>query len=178
MDNLSEIIKKRSTPGILIFDMDNKLLYSNETALRLIPDLKNIPQEIYDLCSQKIKSITTKDKIRYLNCSILKADSGISYSMRALLIKGYREPKSTQHIMILIEGITDKHFIDDEKARKEFKLTRRELEVLRLICGGYTNSEISELLFISEYTVKDHIKNIMRKMNVNSRSEIIYCCME
>lgn len=45
--------------------------------------------------------------------------------------------------------------------------------MLKLICDGLTNKEISERLFISEYTVKDHIKNIMEKMGASSRGEII-----
>ncbi len=51
-------------------------------------------------------------------------------------------------------------------------LTKRELEVVDLICYGYTNSDIAKMLFISEYTVKDHTKNIYRKMDVHSRHEL------
>jgi DNA-binding CsgD family transcriptional regulator len=47
------------------------------------------------------------------------------------------------------------------------------LEVLGLICDGHSNREISEKLFISENTTRDHLKNIMRKMGVSSRSKII-----
>lgn len=51
-------------------------------------------------------------------------------------------------------------------------LTKRELEVVDLICHGYTNGDIAKMLFISEHTVKDHTKNIYRKMNVHSRFEL------
>ena len=51
-------------------------------------------------------------------------------------------------------------------------LTNRELEVVNLICHGYTNGDIAKMLFISEHTVKDHTKNIYRKMNVHSRFEL------
>lgn len=52
-------------------------------------------------------------------------------------------------------------------------LTKRETEVVHLIWIGYTNADISKLLFISEHTVKDHIKNIYRKMQVHNRLELI-----
>ncbi len=75
--------------------------------------------------------------------------------------------------MVLLEKIIPKHEINIEIVQKEFKISKRELEVVRLICEGLANKEISEKLFISEYTVKDHIKNILRKMGVASRSQII-----
>jgi len=52
-------------------------------------------------------------------------------------------------------------------------LTKRELEVAHLISSGYTNPDIAKMLFISEYTVKDHAKNIYRKLGVNGRRELI-----
>ncbi len=51
-------------------------------------------------------------------------------------------------------------------------LTKREMEVVDLICYGYTNSDIAKMLFISEHTAKDHTKNIYRKMDVHSRHEL------
>lgn len=86
---------------------------------------------------------------------------------------GHGEDKKPTHIMVLIERIIEKHDIDFEKTRTNFKFTNRELEVLRLLCYGFTNREISEKLSISEYTVKDYIKKIMAKMEVDSRSKII-----
>ncbi|MDD4550102.1 MAG: helix-turn-helix transcriptional regulator [Syntrophomonadaceae bacterium] len=52
-------------------------------------------------------------------------------------------------------------------------LTDREQDVLRLILAGKTNKAIAAELFISENTVKTHVKNIYSKYNVSSRAEII-----
>ena len=51
-------------------------------------------------------------------------------------------------------------------------LTERELEVADLIGHGYSNRDISKMLFISEHTVKDHTKNIYRKLDIHSRYEL------
>ena len=51
-------------------------------------------------------------------------------------------------------------------------LTKRELEVVDLIGYGYSNGDIAKILFISEHTVKDHTKNIYRKLGVHSRFEL------
>jgi len=48
-------------------------------------------------------------------------------------------------------------------------LTRRELEIIRLVAEGLTNEEIGKKIFISEKTVKTHLTNIFDKLKVNNR---------
>ncbi len=52
-------------------------------------------------------------------------------------------------------------------------LTRRECEVLQLMTDGQSNRVIGETLFISEKTVKNHVSNILQKMNVNDRTQAV-----
>lgn len=52
-------------------------------------------------------------------------------------------------------------------------LSNRELEVMKLLAVGKKNEEIAEALFISENTVKTHLKRIYEKMSVNSREEAV-----
>jgi LuxR family maltose regulon positive regulatory protein len=52
-------------------------------------------------------------------------------------------------------------------------LTRREVEVLRLIVAGHSNRAIAEQLVISEWTVKSHITKIYRKLEVTSRTQAV-----
>ena len=50
-------------------------------------------------------------------------------------------------------------------------LTRRELEILRLVAEGYSNSQLAKMLWVTEQTVKFHLSNIYRKLNVANRTE-------
>ncbi|MDX8363811.1 response regulator [Cytobacillus sp. Hm23] len=52
-------------------------------------------------------------------------------------------------------------------------LTRRECEVLQLLADGKSNRGVGEALFISEKTVKNHVSNILQKMNVNDRTQAV-----
>lgn len=54
-----------------------------------------------------------------------------------------------------------------------YSLSTRELDVLELIVDGLTNREISERLFISEHTVKNHITNILHKLDASDRVQVI-----
>jgi DNA-binding NarL/FixJ family response regulator len=50
-------------------------------------------------------------------------------------------------------------------------LTRRELEILRLVAEGYSNAQLAKMLWVTEQTVKFHLSNIYRKLNVSNRTE-------
>jgi DNA-binding CsgD family transcriptional regulator len=55
-------------------------------------------------------------------------------------------------------------------------LTARELQIIRLVCLGCVNKQIAYKLHISEYTVKTYLKQIFCKLNVHSRSAMVYRC--
>ncbi|TFH87561.1 DNA-binding response regulator [Billgrantia azerbaijanica] len=52
-------------------------------------------------------------------------------------------------------------------------LTHREMEIIALLGTGASNSEIAEQLFVSEHTVKSHLYNVFRKINVHNRLQAV-----
>jgi two-component system response regulator DevR len=50
-------------------------------------------------------------------------------------------------------------------------LTRRELEILQLVAEGHSNAQLARKLWVTEQTVKFHLSNIYRKLNVSNRTE-------
>jgi DNA-binding NarL/FixJ family response regulator len=57
-------------------------------------------------------------------------------------------------------------------------LTRREKEILELIAEGYTNPQIAEKIFLSQFTVDTHRKNILAKLNVKNTASLIRFAVE
>jgi DNA-binding CsgD family transcriptional regulator len=53
---------------------------------------------------------------------------------------------------------------------KEYRLTKREIDIVRCVCQGLTNDEIGERLYISRFTVETHVKNIFDKTGVKHRA--------
>jgi DNA-binding CsgD family transcriptional regulator len=60
-----------------------------------------------------------------------------------------------------------------ELVSTQYNLTPREKEVMEFVCKGYNNAEIADELFISQNTVKHHIYNLFRKLDVKNRVELI-----
>ena len=56
---------------------------------------------------------------------------------------------------------------------RDERISRREQEIVQLLCKGYTNRQIARQLFISETTVKTHISNILAKLNLHDRMQIV-----
>jgi DNA-binding NarL/FixJ family response regulator len=61
----------------------------------------------------------------------------------------------------------------EDKFIQKYNLTKREIEILKLISQAFSNKEIAQELFISDQTVSVHRKNIMRKLNVSNIAGLI-----
>jgi DNA-binding NarL/FixJ family response regulator len=188
VDELTEIINKRERPAVLMFNQDLSVIYVNPEAKKILSSLHSsdtqeehndieIPEEIIKTCKE------LKEKLRNVygslitdpsNTAMITSHDGVSYAVRAFLLDKSPRNIDIAQIMVLLERIVAKHNVDFEKVQQSFDLTKREIEVIRLLIPGFTNKEISDELFVSEHTVKDHIKNIMRKVKAKSRSQIIH----
>ena len=57
-----------------------------------------------------------------------------------------------------------------DAARVEPDLTKREIEILRLVAEGHSNSQLARMLWVTEQTVKFHLSNVYRKLGVSNRT--------
>jgi DNA-binding CsgD family transcriptional regulator len=80
-------------------------------------------------------------------------------------------------LFTVFTSLNEKDFSFEEFCKK-FEVSPRETDIVREICNGLSNKEISEKLFISLQTVKDHTHRIYIKTNVKSRVQLIYLVKE
>ena len=64
-------------------------------------------------------------------------------------------------------------FNSDENEVAQFKLSVREIDIIKQLSLGLTSQEIADKLFISEHTVKTHRKNILKKLDLKNSSQLI-----
>lgn len=93
---------------------------------------------------------------------MLKGGSPISPSIARHLLKRF------QYAAPLSESRSS------ESEGRKMRLTTREFEVLQKISKGFTSKEISEIENISYHTVTTHVRNIYKKLSVNSRTEALF----
>ncbi|MFK7757451.1 MAG: DNA-binding response regulator [Flavobacteriales bacterium] len=74
---------------------------------------------------------------------------------------------------IQAESIDVQDFNPDHFSCEPIKLSVREIEVIKLISEGYTNSQIADKLYLSSHTINTHRKNIMAKLGVNNTAAIV-----
>jgi DNA-binding CsgD family transcriptional regulator len=184
MDPIVDLINRRSLPGTLVFDHQNRLLFFNREALCLLKGsrpptqdrlpLAEVPKEIRKLCRQlKKEACSAHDPFDGPMTALLTNESGVPFAARAFLVGDGKVRKGNSHIMVLLEKVGGKRAFNLESLSREYHLTRREIEVIRLICDGAANKEIAHKMKISEFTVRDHIKNILFKMDLHTRNEVV-----
>ncbi|MFQ5455861.1 MAG: helix-turn-helix transcriptional regulator [Nitrospirota bacterium] len=188
MDEISHLASRRSSPGIIIMDLNKNILFMNRKAKRIVGEfIENIstdkgevtlPHEIYTLCD-RLKSYLSEDRIIYNHKSEEINESFIIYSnpQGDYIFRGFfigKESAFEPNILVLIEKISKrKKKLNIEKTLKELTFTPREKEIIEYVFQGYTNKEIANTLSLSEHTVKQHIKRVMNKLNVTTRTGIM-----
>lgn len=78
----------------------------------------------------------------------------------------------------LLQGVRDMGYDPSEAERQRLNLSDREIEILRQLATPKSPAQIGRELFISTKTVQNHISNIYRKLDVNSRTEAVMTAME
>jgi DNA-binding NarL/FixJ family response regulator len=163
-------------------------LRNNTSHIALI-DL-NMPQ--FDgkstLISLKANNLKTKRIVlsMYAEDNLLKEciEIGIdAYLMKdvepEILIQTIKEVYAEQYqfnTLSFKKGITNYQFKDN--FINKYKLSKREVEIVNLIVGGFTNAKIADKLFISIFTVDTHRKNILQKLEVKNTAELVKIAFE
>jgi two-component system NarL family response regulator len=167
---------------------------ATELAARTVPDVVlmdvRMPKRSGIEACVTIKDAAPSAKILMLTVSEEEADlyEAVKNGASGYLLKDASIDEVAQAVALVADG---QSLISPSMATKlldEFKqmsvigrrqdvaaprLTERELEVLRLVARGLNNRDIAKDLFISENTVKNHVRNILEKLQLHSRMEAV-----
>jgi DNA-binding CsgD family transcriptional regulator len=72
-----------------------------------------------------------------------------------------------------IHKVLDDNLFMKKNLKRFARLTKREKQIIALVAQGYSNPDISDLLFISRHTVEKHRKNIKSKVEIKNTAELI-----
>jgi two-component system, NarL family, response regulator DegU len=165
-------------PDIVIMDINMPHINGVEATRQLVetyPDTKVVVLSIHDDENYVMHALQTGAS-GYL---LKEMDADTLVEAVKVVAEGgsYLHPKVTHNLIKEYRRLsTEKN--EQEETKREIclplhLLTRRECEVLQLLADGKSNRGISEALFISEKTVKNHVSNILQKLNVNDRTQAV-----
>ena len=156
---------KICTPDVLLLDIN----MPRKNGLEVLQTLKSSKSKV------KVLVLTVHNEVEYLMKAVDIGGDGY-------ILKDSESAELKKAIFSIVEG---ENYIQPslipslnskmiEKNRDEGKiesLTKRELEVLKLLAVGMYNKEVAEKLNISERTVKNHVSNIFKKIEVTDRTQ-------
>jgi DNA-binding NarL/FixJ family response regulator len=158
-------------PDVVLMDFslpDGTGLEATRAILAELPETQIIFLTVHDNDERLIAAIRAGAKGYLLkNLSVSK----LLASLRAL----ERGEAAISRIMMarILEEFAQPHAPSNGSPSPLVGLTSREIEVLQELADGITNQEIATRLYISENTVKNHIHNILEKLNLHNRREAI-----
>ncbi|MCW1098094.1 response regulator [Streptomyces tendae] len=169
---------ERHTPDVLLLDIRMPVMDGLDAARRVCAG---------SAC--KVVMLTTFDLDEYVYEALYAGASGF-------LLKDVRRDDLVHAVRVVAAGdsllapaVTRRLVADIVRRRHEEAtaevtperlevLTAREVETLRLLARGLSNSEIATTLFVSEHTVKTHVSNVLGKLGLRDRVQAVICAYE
>jgi DNA-binding CsgD family transcriptional regulator len=160
-------------PGILTFDLDNELVAANDEALYWLDQLPNsvMIDEMPTALSTALAHARAVEsgRARGAGKMLLPSRSGQWLRIRSSAL---RAPTGEPRAFAVTIDPTSRRDLAPMLA-EAYGLSRRELEVTQRLARGESTSTIAESLFLSEHTVRDHVKSVLQKTGVSSRAELV-----
>lgn len=156
---------KNVTPDILLLDINMPKM----NGLEVLQKLREMKSRV------KVLVLTVHNEVEYL----LKA---VDIGVNGYLLKDSESAELKKAILSVVNGedyiqpslipILNAKMVDRNKDNEKLeKLTKRELQVLKLLSIGKLNRQVAEELKISERTVKNHVSSIFKKIDVKDRTQ-------
>lgn len=172
-----ELVEKYD-PDIVLMDINMPEINGIEATKELLqtnPDLKVIILSIHDdenYVTHALQSGAQGYLLKEMDTDSLMEAIKVVYDGGS-----YLHPKVTHNLVQeyrrLAKSSSGNSLAEIEYRKPLHLLTKRECQVLQLLSEGQSNRKIAETLVISEKTVKNHVSNILQKMNVNDRTQAV-----
>ncbi len=176
--------------GILILDSQFRLINWNLKAKNICLSLSQntmaqcrgspeesclIPPQVLEECSALKELSQQENPFEALKrCRIVPVSYTERIQIKINLIKESFKEYKIPFFLVILENLSEILEAKGISWKERYNLTNREIEIIRAVSEGFTNKEIAKRLFISPYTVENHLKNIFEKTGVKNRSSLIH----
>lgn len=185
-----DIIDENSSQGLLLFDESLHLIDMNLPARQFCRDLagerscrdeeSHIPSILLEDCRAMAdgKDRCRKNQWVPARHRIVRIGNSREMGVSSRMIHKETAPENRSLFLVSIEPNHPSIEIDPNRLEEIYKLTGRECEILRHVFHGLRNVEIAKKVFLSEITVKKHVQNIFKKLEVKNRTSAVRKILE
>jgi len=171
MDYILNFVLEKMPWGVIVFNPEMKVIYSNKTAEKFFRRYK-APEELPSISRRIFDAIETS-RVKELFPGEINLHKELEGSESKWIFKFFFSEGAEPFVGIfIIEGAVS-YTMNLNRIRIRFGLTRRETDVLGCLLDGRKNAEIAEDLEITEQTVKDHLSNVYMKIGAKNRFELV-----
>jgi DNA-binding CsgD family transcriptional regulator len=188
-DPAETLADQRAGPGIVVLSASMQLLHMNRQASELAKQINLaeygngntktahgvLPTALTELCAEIVKALHVRTEAKDWEQFEIKRVTGTPE--QPVLLRGFGLPDrggvQYARLVVTMEELGRRQQLNTDQAKEKFQLTNREQAVVEHLAKGWTNKEIANALQITEQTVKEHIKHIMRKTNATTRTGIL-----
>lgn len=165
--NGEECLKQieKNHPDVVLLDINMPIM----NGIEMLEKLRSSENK-----NQKVLILTIHNEVEYLMKAVeigvegyVLKDADSSVLKKAI----YTVNSGETYIDVTMLPLLNEKRLREEQMSEEEKLTKREIEVLKLLAEGLFNKEIAYKLSISEKTVKNHVSNIFKKIGVFDRTQ-------
>jgi DNA-binding CsgD family transcriptional regulator len=157
--------------GLFVFNRRLDIDFSNKQASVFLLRYE-LPKEVYAI-SRRIFEAISLGRLEELFPGEIFFSKRFNGSPSNWIFKLYINEKSDPLVYLLITEEKMSNKINMNDIRRQFKLTRRETDILRRVVDGLKNAEIAFDLEIAEQTIKDHLSNIYMKTGAENRMALM-----
>jgi DNA-binding NarL/FixJ family response regulator len=168
---------RQVNPQILLLD----LALSKLTGIEALQELSKLSLRTRTIIlTEAIKSDQAVEALRLGACGIILKHAGVQLLLKSIRCVNDGEFwLGHERVLDLIQAVRRMTPYHSESGdRRDFGLTSREMQVIKLISSGYTNKDLAKQLGISENTAKHHITNIFDKLGISNRMELVLFALE
>lgn len=182
--NILNLIENDLSTGVMLMDKCMHLVYINPRAADLCRKLAGFANSGNDqpvpwYLLETLNKMTTEIEHGPAGAEIIPKQNiiighdRVKISVYAKFLRNWPVPGCGECYMIYLSELENGLSVEEDDICRMFRLTPRELDVMRQIFNGLKNMEIAEKLFVSEITVKKHVQNIYAKVGVKNRTSLM-----
>ncbi|HOJ07486.1 MAG: response regulator transcription factor [Ignavibacteriota bacterium] len=158
-------------PDVILMDIEMPVMNGISAAAQIserFPEIKIIMLTVFDDEDKIFKAIKSGAS------GYLLKDESVERIVESIdMVLNGGAPMSATIASKTLKLLKQSSDIIQEDSKEDFKLSKREVEVLELLKKGFDYNQIAEKLFISPFTVRKHIENIYKKLQVNNKMQAV-----